>query len=57
MPKKAQTRKEKLEAELKLVQWHKMANEAAIKVFILQKDMFSIVHCDSLFVCSSKTSK
>ena len=26
------TRKDKLEAELKLLEWHKMANEAALKV-------------------------
>lgn len=27
-----QSRKEKLQAELKLLEWHKMANNAAIKV-------------------------
>jgi hypothetical protein len=27
-----QSRKEKIEAELKLLEWHKMANAAAIKV-------------------------
>ena len=32
--RKPQSRKEKLEAELKLLQWHKLANEAAIKVSI-----------------------
>jgi hypothetical protein len=30
--KKPQTRKEHIEAELKLLEWHKLANEAAIKV-------------------------
>ena len=30
-----QTRKEKLDAELKLLEWHKMANAAAIKVFLI----------------------
>jgi hypothetical protein len=30
--KKPPTRKEKLEAELKLLEWHKLANDAAIKV-------------------------
>lgn len=36
LPKKPQTRKEKLEAELKLLQWHKLANEAAIKAALVQ---------------------
>ena len=36
MPKKPQTRKEKIESELKLLQWHKMANEAAIKAALMQ---------------------
>ena len=30
--KKPQSRKEHIEAELKLLEWHKLANEAAIKV-------------------------
>ena len=30
--KKSPTRKEQLEAELKLLEWHKLANDAAIKV-------------------------
>jgi hypothetical protein len=30
------SRKEQIEAELKLIEWHKMANEAAIKSAILQ---------------------
>lgn len=29
-----QSRKEKIEAELKLLEWHKMANAAAIKVLV-----------------------
>ena len=29
-----QSRKEKIQAELKLLEWHKMANAAAIKVII-----------------------
>ncbi len=29
------TRKEKLQAELKMLEWHKMANNAAIKVFLV----------------------
>ncbi len=32
----AKTRKEQIEAELKLIEWHKMANEAAIKSALLQ---------------------
>lgn len=31
-----QSRKEKIEAELKLLEWHKMANAAAIKVCFLR---------------------
>lgn len=30
---KSPTKKEQLEAELKLLEWHKLANDAAIKVF------------------------
>ena len=33
--KKPQSRKEHIEAELKLLEWHKLANEAAIKVLEL----------------------
>ena len=30
------SRKAKLEAELKLLEWHKLANDAALKVSVLQ---------------------
>lgn len=32
---KSPTRKEKLEAELKLLEWHRLANDAAIKVLYI----------------------
>ena len=31
--KKRQSRAEKIQAELKLLEWHKLANDAALKVF------------------------
>ena len=34
--KKPQTKKEVIENELKLLEWHKMANEAALKSALLQ---------------------
>lgn len=33
--KKRQSRAEKIQAELKLLEWHKLANDAALKVFPL----------------------
>jgi hypothetical protein len=38
--KKIDNRKDKLKAELKLLEWHKMANEAAIKVNL---DLFKFI--------------
>ena len=35
-PKKVLSRKEKIEEELKLLEWHKMANDAAIKASLMQ---------------------
>jgi hypothetical protein len=37
------SRKEKLQAELKLLEWHKMANNAAIKVSHLIKKNFQLI--------------
>ena len=42
--KKSPTRKEQLEAELKLLEWHKLANEAAIKVNNMFQNYFSTIY-------------
>ena len=43
--KKPQTKKEIIENELKLLEWHKMANEAALKSALLQVDInLTLIH-------------
>lgn len=45
--KKPQTKKEVIEAELKLLEWHKLANEAALKTALLQtKNLKASVNAD-----------
>ena len=46
---KPQSRAEKIQAELKLLEWHKLANHSAIKV--ARNCVFELL-CDHLFTSS-----
>ena len=41
-PKKVLSRKDKIQEELKLLEWHKMANDAAIKASLMHNSLFKL---------------